>query len=181
MNCESCSEDLTAYIDGELSETRARDVRAHLDKCGVCRDEHQSLELSARFVETHARELQMRPESWNIVRARISTLQAPAPGLFHLLMSNLWWSTAATALATTVLALGFWGYMRHVESQRDLTHYMSQYIQAREEQEQIHQITPIESDSSATDAGALHPEYVNNPFVTVKSSADMNPFRSEEQ
>ncbi len=181
MNCESCAEDLTAYIDGELSETKARDVRTHLDRCGACRDEHRSLELSARFVETHARELQMRPESWNLVRARIAALPAPAPGLFQWLTSNLWWSSAVTALATAALALGFWGYMHHIESQRDLTHYMSEYIQAREEQEQTHRITPLESDSSAADAGVLHPEYVNNPFVTVRSSADMNPFRSEEQ
>ncbi len=181
MDCERCAESLTAYIDGELPDVTTHDVKAHLDKCGSCREEYQSLEMSADFVAANVRELQVRPEIWNGVGARVTVLGAPAPGLVHWLTSNPWWTAAATAVTTVALVFGFWGYIRHQQDQRALQQYMTQYIQARDEQEQARRVPVLTSNGSSTEIESYHPEYAGNPFVAVKSTADMNPFRSEDQ
>jgi anti-sigma factor RsiW len=183
MDCLTCADDLTAYLDGELSKARTQEVKAHLDLCGACREEFRSLELSARFVETHAGELRVRPELWNSVRARISTLEVPASsqGLFRWLTANPWWSTAAAAMAMAALALGLWGYVSHEKAQKELLQYMTDYVQARDAQEQASRTLVSGPGQSTSQVGVSHSEYFDNPFVTVKANADMNPFRSEDQ
>ena len=37
-NCERMDEQLNDFVDGQLSDTAARDVTAHLESCAVCRD-----------------------------------------------------------------------------------------------------------------------------------------------
>lgn len=183
MDCERCADDLTAYLDGELPDAKKLEVKSHLQTCQSCREEYRSLELSARFVETHTRELQVSPVVWHRVRARISVMEAPAPspGLFYWLTANPWRSAAATVVATASLALGLWGYMRYQEAQRDLLQYMTQYIQAREAQEHAHQLPALSAESTSTEVDLVHPEYLDNPFATVQFDPDKNPFRSEDQ
>jgi anti-sigma factor RsiW len=183
MDCLTCAEELTAYLDGELSKTRTHQVKEHLELCGTCLEEYRSLEQSARFVEIHAAELQIRPEIWNNVRARISTLEAPAtsPGVFHWLTVNPWWSAATAVVAMAVLALGLWSYSSHQRAQRELVQYMTQYIQARDAQEQALQASSAGRAQPGTEVGVFHTEYMDNPFVTVEANADRNPFRSEDQ
>lgn len=36
MNCEGCQEDLSRFLDGELDETQAANVRTHLSLCAEC-------------------------------------------------------------------------------------------------------------------------------------------------
>ncbi len=181
MDCERCADNLTAYLDGELSEDKLREVKSHLEVCEPCRAEHKSLELSARFVETHSVERQVPSALWDRVRARVAVMEAPAPspGMFSFLAANLWWSAAATTVVTALLVAGLWGYMHHQQVQRDLVQYMTQYIQARDAQEGALQATPAEATDSST--ASVHSEYTDNPFVTVNVSTDANPFRSEDQ
>ena len=37
MNCEQMNELLSAWLDGELSETERRQMQAHLEQCAQCR------------------------------------------------------------------------------------------------------------------------------------------------
>ncbi len=182
MDCERCTEDLTAYLDGELTQAKASDVKTHLALCETCREEYRSLEVSARFVEAHCTDIEIRPEAWNVVRARISAMPSasPAPGLYQWLITNPWWGATATALATVALILGFWGYTRHQAEQKDLTQYMAKYIETREAQEKSPRILVRAPGGSAVEA-EIHPEYEDNPFVTVSSTADSNPFKPEDQ
>jgi anti-sigma factor RsiW len=183
MDCERCADDLTAYLDGELSETKTLEVKSHLDLCQSCREEYRSLELSTRFVETHVRELQVQPQIWSQVQARISAMEAPAPspGLFQLLTLNPWWGAAAAVVGTAVLTVGLWGYIHNQAAKQNLVEYMTQYIQAREVQEQAHRAQILTPENSGTEAGIFHAEYMDNPFVAVDSNPDMNPFRPEDQ
>jgi len=43
MNCESCQQRLSAFLDGELSADETREVNEHLIRCERCRTEHDSL------------------------------------------------------------------------------------------------------------------------------------------
>ncbi len=183
MDCTKCGDDLSAYIDGEVSDSTALDIKAHLEACEICREERRTLELSARFVEDHMREIQIRPEVWGRVQARLSAMEAPAstPGLFHWLTANPWWSTAAASIATAALALGLWGYVRHEAAQKDLVRYMTQYIEARDKEEASHRSPAALHGGSTVDGGAAQGVRADNPFVNVNWTGDMNPFRAEGQ
>lgn len=183
MDCERYTNDLTAYLDGELSRTRSLEVKSHLEICQPCREEYRSLELSARFVETHIRELQVHPRIWNNVQAHISVMEAPAPspGLFQFLAMNPWWSAAGSAAVAAALLLGLWSYQHNQAVKQELVQYMTQYIQARETQEQAHQTQAFNLENAGADVDLSYSEYPENPFVTANSTPDMNPFRSEDQ
>ena len=43
MNHDQCSELLLPFLRHELSGREERDVRAHLEGCPACREEHESL------------------------------------------------------------------------------------------------------------------------------------------
>jgi len=183
MDCERFANDLTAYLDGELSATRSLEVKSHLEVCQPCREEYQSLELSARFVETHIRGLQVQPRIWNNVQAHLSVIEAPAPppGLFQFLAMNPWWSAAGSAVVAAALFLGLWSYLHNQAVKQDLVQYMTQYIQARDTQEKAHQTQAFNLENAGADVNLIHSEYLENPFVTASSIPDMNPFRSEDQ
>jgi len=43
MNCTTCQQRLSAFLDGELNADEARDVNEHLIRCETCRAEHDRL------------------------------------------------------------------------------------------------------------------------------------------
>jgi anti-sigma factor RsiW len=182
MNCERCNEDLTAYLDGELTDARKRELKSHLESCVPCREEFQSLEESQRFFERQVRELEPASETWNRVRTRIAAMEppAPAPGLFQLLITHPWWSAAVTAVATAALAIGFWGYVQNQTAKRDLMQYMTQYIQQRDAQEHARRAPAPNSSGTYSNVPASYSDDSENPFVTVNYAPDKNPFRSED-
>jgi anti-sigma factor RsiW len=51
VSCEECFERLDEYVERELedadAETRVPGMRAHLDGCPACREEHESLRALA--------------------------------------------------------------------------------------------------------------------------------------
>jgi anti-sigma factor RsiW len=49
ISCQSIQEDLTAWIDGELSAGRADVVRQHVTECTTCRDEAESLRVAIKW------------------------------------------------------------------------------------------------------------------------------------
>jgi anti-sigma factor RsiW len=172
MDCKRCAEDMTAFLDGELSDADSRGLRSHLDACASCADEMRSLKEAADFIESHRNDLEPRPQSWNLVRARISSSGAFPPHRFPALGR---WRIATAALALmAALALG---YMQYQQIQRrDLDRYMSQYIHEREARAQARSIP------TATGVPGIGMPYPDNPFAEVKviTTAD-NPFRSEER
>jgi hypothetical protein len=58
VSCEECFERLDEYVELELegadAETRVPGMRAHLDGCPACREEHESLRaLASRRAATN--------------------------------------------------------------------------------------------------------------------------------
>jgi anti-sigma factor RsiW len=183
MNCKSCSEELTAYLDGELQQTRFREVEGHIERCQHCLEQLESLRRSSRFVERHLQELEPGPEIWNDLVARIAASRAVthSPGLLGLI-SGRPWLTACLALAASIVLgvalLGLWNYR---QSEQVLQQYMSSYIQERDLAEQtVHAIAP-ETNPEFRTVDAQHLEYRDNPFVEVSDEEFQNPFRSEAQ
>ncbi len=173
MDCARCAEDLTAYMDGELNAARADEVRSHLAACASCADELRSLREAARFVASHARDLEVRPEAWNLVRARIAAT-SPSPSFFSFLVPARWrWAMATLAIAAA-LALGYMQY--HQLQLRSLNDYISQYTQYRQAHEPAQ---PVFTDFRAMFANGG--SGAANPFAELKAAGADNPFRMEDQ
>jgi len=173
MDCARCAEDLTAYLDGELSAARAEQVQSHLAACASCADEVRSLREAAAFVASHTPDLEVRPGAWNLVRARIAA-PSSSPSFFSFLAPGRWrWAMATLAIAAAI-ALGFMQY--HQLQRRNLDDYISQYMRYRQAHEPAQ---PVFSDFRARftngSSGAA------NPFAKLKATAMGNPFRMEDQ
>ena len=51
MTCDRIRENLSAYVDGELSAEEAQAVRVHLDACGACRGEYEAIRRVSEMVK----------------------------------------------------------------------------------------------------------------------------------
>jgi predicted anti-sigma-YlaC factor YlaD len=174
MDCKECAEDLTAFLDGELSAEDSARVRAHVGICPSCAEDLRSLKESADFIESHKSEMELRPEVWNLIRSRISPADSFSP--LRLFVPNRWrFAIAAVAIAA---ALGL-GYLQYQQIQRrDLDQYISQYMQEREA---LRQTESIFVDTESTPPRVEILPYADNPFVEVKATVVNNPFRSEDR
>jgi hypothetical protein len=184
MDCRQCGENLTAYLDGELSRTDLEQVRNHLGACIACADELRWLQESAAFIQSHVQELNPRPELWNLVRARISTT-ASLPMRRHFMLFS--WRFAAAAL--TIFAIFAAGYLQYQQSEKkSLNQYISRYIKEREARRQPQTMAantennrrseiPYEENPFLEVSASL----VDNPFMEANAATAENPFRSEER
>ncbi len=168
MDCNQCAENLTAFMDGELSAEDEGRLRTHLDNCTSCADELRSLRESADFIESHKRELELSAGSWNLVRARITAAELSSPSRFFPL-SRLRMAMAALAIIAVL------GYLQYQQVQRkNLDRYISHYIEERKAHEQAKSIL---ADSNPT----IEIPYADNPFIEVNATLADNPFRSEDR
>ncbi len=163
MDCRQCAEDLTAFLDGELSEASSGQVQSHLQTCTSCSEELRSLQEAAEFIESHNRRLDPRAGSWNMVRARIRMEKASSPS--HSWLSNRW-RLAVAALA--LVAAFATGYMQYQQTQkRDLDRYLSEYMQQRQ---------------ILVNSQTVNDPNDDNPFIEIKEiQGPVNPFRSEDR
>jgi anti-sigma factor RsiW len=172
MDCKQCTENLTAFLDGELRTSDSAQMRLHLDICPSCAAELCSLKESANYIESHHRDLEPRLESWNMVRARLSTADSSA--WFHFFAPNRW--RIAFATFAIVAALGI-GYLQVRQFQRrNLENYISQYIQDREARSQVQSI-----QWNAELNSQIEIPYADNPFIEIRAASEENPFSSEEE
>jgi len=180
MECEQCKDELSAYLDGELSEAKVGQIRSHVAVCTTCAQELHGLELAAQFVNDRLRDLEPQPQIWQKIRAEISILPAPSPpsGFLRILAANPWRTAAVTLAAIAALGAGLWSYMRQVESRHALELYMTEYVRMRDDQEQSHR-QPVVRNISANGNSLSHSEYADNPFVQVSDTISTNPFRPE--
>ncbi len=183
MDCESCGDDLTAYLDGELDGSRVHELEEHLKKCPPCLEELQSLKLASRMIDSHLDELEPRPEIWNNLVKRIdgNAVSAGPAGLFQFFVSHRW-KTAAAALATSIVLFGgVVGVRTHQQSEKTFRQYMNDYVQRRDDQEHTYRVNLGVARSSSTDDTLAHSEFAENPFAEINPQEPDNPFRSEEQ
>jgi hypothetical protein len=170
MDCKRCTDNLTAYLDGELSQVDSAQVRSHLEICTSCGVELRSCQAASSFVTSHVSELELRSQSWDAVYNRISDTGSRSPFAFLFLKR---WSSALATLAV-VIAVAF-GYLWYQQDQRKgLDEYISQYVKMREAGRTLGLMT----SSSGLPFQSGNP---NNPFIEVKPAFDTNPFRLEDR
>ncbi len=171
MDCKKITEDLTAFLDGELSAADSAQVNAHLASCASCADELRSLKDAADFIESRRGELHLRSGAWDAVRTRIATEKSFS--LFEFPLLTHWRAAFAAAACFAIFAAGYLWYQRIEE--RDLNAYISQYIKAREASR------PFSKAGTGMDVRFESGKVaVDNPFIEAKVGLDFNPFRSED-
>jgi len=173
MDCTRCAEDLTAYLDGELSDADAGQVRSHLAVCPACAGQLAGLREAAGFVKSHPGELEVRPEMWNLVRARISA-RPEFPSLFRFLAPGRWRYAMAAVAVAVVFALGYIHYQQ--VQRKSLDQYISRYLQERQTRMPS---PPAFADFRASLGSGDSRAY--NPFADLKDNLTDNPFRSEDR
>ncbi len=172
MDCKRCKEDLSAYLDAELSPADYAEMQSHLEACMSCTEELHSFQKTADFFETHTGELELPPGSWNLVKARISMADSPSPSRFPGI--NRW--RYAFAALVFFIALGA-GYLWHQQAeQKSLDEYIAQYVKARD----AGQIFRFKIGGAKAGFNAANFK-TGNPFIEVKATIDVNPFRSEDR
>jgi anti-sigma factor RsiW len=183
MDCDRCTIELSAYLDGELSSPEMRDLESHLYACKPCAEELRSLSASSLFVEMHTPALDLRDALWQNVRARVEALPAKQDrvSIFDSLFARRWPAMAFTAAFALLLMAGILGILRHQEGERALILYMSAYIHDRDRQEEIEQSGQAGTRLAPAAEAELQTDSPDNPFVTASFNADENPFRSEDQ
>ena len=160
MDCRECTDNLTAYLDGELKAADSAQIRSHLESCVSCGDELRSHEEAADFVQSHARDLEVRPESWNAIYDRIHA-ERPA-SQFGLLLPK-WSRLLATTAMVAAFAVGYLWYQH--DQKKSLDDYISQYVKSREAEFQLQTMN----------------SFIPNPFTEAKPASDTNPFRLEDR
>jgi anti-sigma factor RsiW len=173
MDCTRCAEDLTAFLDGELSPAESERVRYHLNTCPACAGELQSLRAAARFVRSHQRELEVNPETWRLVQSRITALPQPRP-LLDFLAPYRWRLALATAAVVAAVALATLQY-RQVQ-RRNLDDYISQYVQSRQFNRPA---PPVFAELDVSPGRGDSRPY--NPFAEIQDTLTHNPFRLEDR
>jgi len=182
MNCELCTENLTAYLDHELDRAELDGVQEHLDGCPVCRKEMRGLADAMRFVESRAEPLEPRLALWLNVRSRIRSAPAPAGARWFGLLRVYWLMAAATAAAALAVGIGIWNRfqyqdaLRRQEAQYALDRYMSEYVQDRRINEVAHRVAVKVRHETRAAAAPVHREYANNPFISTAEASSSSPF-----
>ena len=78
MKCDDCLNLLAEYIDGEVIETDAERISAHLITCAGCAREFELLTAEQELFARYDRELEITPAMWSAVQARTAVESKPA-------------------------------------------------------------------------------------------------------
>lgn len=113
MRCDDCQLVIEEYFDGELNEQTALRVRRHLDGCPLCLGVLQNLTAEQAVYVAGRSEIQIRPDLWSGVRARLAFEQHAEPSR-PLRRLQTWLSSAfvlprisgSAAVALVILAVG---------------------------------------------------------------------------
>jgi hypothetical protein len=170
MDCVQCAENLTAYLDEELSATESEKVRRHLQACTACAHELEGFRKASDYIASHIRAIGPDPGTWRKIQARISTEQ-PARPQFRFF--SLRWHLAATMLV--IFGIFGFGYMQLKQfEKRSLESYMTKYSQERDARIRVKRAMARPKDNAG-----FENKYGDNPFVEVNYVPADNPFLLE--
>jgi len=80
MNCDKWLPLIEEYLDGELDESSVKRVRAHLAACQACTGEYEQLRREQALYLSYVRDVDVTPELWATVQARIQQ-EGAGPGI----------------------------------------------------------------------------------------------------
>ncbi|MBI2821519.1 MAG: zf-HC2 domain-containing protein [Acidobacteria bacterium] len=176
MECPSCKDNLTAYLDEELNEKDQEQVQWHLRQCPACAAEFESLAQSYWLVNGSTKQIEVPADLWGRIEAEISprSFAARHAAWRGLLLSPF--QTPPRRLATSLigvaaLAVLLWLFQQAAVPPDPETEALRQQLNVMVEQ----------MDRRGGYSGRLAPaaarEQDVNPFAVQDLSLEFNPFR----
>jgi anti-sigma factor RsiW len=176
MECQICAENLTAYLDSELSQEESKQVANHLESCRSCREEFDSMVFARQMTDFHLPDIELQPATWNQIERQIRSLRPARTAVPRPLRS---WTPAvarpALARAAIVAILGLVALSAYVAwpsltPNDNVERSLLAYVQQMEAKEREH------VDIFASNDGF----FASNPFATEdRHHGSHNPFTEE--
>ena len=170
MECLTCTESLTAFMDGELSPDQAKEVEIHFTQCTPCHDDYQSLLHSYQLVKQVGL-LELDPDLWTRIHSEITDV-SPSESTWLASLRSLfgvrWVPIAAGTLGVVLLSLFFVN-----QPNTEIQQAFREYVREREQLE----LPPVRvsQDASSLELRTAYP----NPFIVHDRSPQENPFKLE--
>ena len=165
MECQACHNQLSALIDGELPAGQLGLIESHLGSCPSCREEYESLRLTADLID-RLPPADVALPAWASIRETL--LPAPAPGAvfgWDFFSAEGWAPATATVLA---LGLSLSLLVPSSVHRLELSQALETYVQQRLSEESLLE----------TAWGLVDQRDLPNPFSRT-SEKGINPFLTE--
>ena len=188
MRCSRARSLLSPYLDGELSENNAQQVRDHLQRCANCREAWQQIEqldtLSkttlpdeasdaywANFLPRLHRKIETTPSQnlWTTIRESLKAVLFPSSPLYR--------TAGAVASVVLVFIVG-WAVLRDPGT-RNMVVVPAEHSRAKkiEEETPVKEIGQASEKSDVAEKGKeedLSPTLMDGERLTVQSTEDQN-------
>jgi len=170
MECLTCTESLTAFMDGELSPDHAKKVESHFAQCTPCHDDYQSLLHTYQLVEQVGL-LELDPDLWTRIHSEITDV-SPSESTWLANLRSLfvirWVPIAAGTLGVVFLSLFFVN-----QPNQEVQQAFREYVREREQLE-IPRVR-VSQNASSLELRTAYP----NPFIVHVRGPQKNPFKLE--
>ncbi len=171
MECLTCTESLTAFMDGELSPDQAKKVEIHFTQCTPCHDDYQSLLHTFQLVEQVGL-LELDPDLWTRIHSEITDL-SPAESTWLASLRSLfgirWVPIAAGTLGVVFLSLFFVNQPKPEVQQKAFHEWFTE-----REQLEVPRVR-VSPNASSLEVRTAYP----NPFIVQVRRSQENPFKLE--
>ncbi|HUG44234.1 MAG TPA: zf-HC2 domain-containing protein [Acidobacteriota bacterium] len=170
MECRSCIEALTAYMDGELDSRDSQQVELHVSECSVCNEEFRSLRISYDLFEQLGT-IEVRKDLWERV---ISGAAPSLPGAHakpRFQRPSFGWLPYAAGFAVVVLVAVF--SFNSANPSEDLHESFARFLNEREALA-IRNVNLLEQSIRSGRNSTMY-----NPFVQRIDHSIQNPFAQE--
>ncbi len=170
MECLTCTESLTAFMDGELSPDHAKKVEIHFTQCTPCHDDYQSLLHTYQLVEQVGL-LELDPDLWTRIHSEITDLSLSEStwlASFLSLVAIRGVPSAAGTLGVVFLSLFFVN-----QPNPEVQQAFREYVRERE-QSDVPRVR-VSQNASSLELRTAYP----NPFIVQVHRSQENPFKLE--
>ncbi len=170
MECLTCTESLTAFMDGELSPDHAKKVEIHFTQCTPCHDDYHSFLHTYQLVEQVGL-LELDPDLWTRIHSEITDVSLSESTWLASLRSLFavrWVPIAAGTLGVVFLSLFFVN-----QPNPEVRQAFREYLREREKLELPR--VRVSQNASSLELRTAYP----NPFIVSDRRPQANPFKLE--
>ncbi len=170
MDCLTCTESLTAFMDGELSPDQARKVEIHFTQCTPCYDDYQSLLHTYQLVEQVGL-LDLDPDLWTRIHSEITDV-SPSESTWLASLRSLF-GIRWVPIAAGTLGVAFLSLFLINQPDPEVQQAFREYVREREQLE-VPRVR-VSQNASSLELRTAYP----NPFVVHVRGPQDNPFKLE--
>jgi len=170
MECLTCTESLTAFMDGELSPDQAKNVEIHVTQCTPCHDDYQSLLHTYQLVEQVGL-LDLDPDLWTRIHSEITDV-SPSESTWLASLRSLF-GIRWVPIAAGTLGVAFLSLFLINQPDPEVQQAFREYVREREQLE-VPRLR-VSQNASSLELRTAYP----NPFIVDDRRPQDNPFKLE--